>query len=340
MPHESQRRRTMKNLSGLSILITGGLGMIGSTLALKLIEQGAKVSILDALLPLYGGNLFNLGDQIQNVELCIADIRDAAAVRHVVSDKDVIFNFAAQVSYTDSVTDPLLDLDINCRGHLILLEACRQQNIRPHILFSSSRMVYGKTLTCPVDENHPTNPLMPYAIHKLAGEKYHLMYAQNCGIPCTIARIANPYGPRQQMKHSKYGIVNWFIRQTMMNEVIQIFGDGAQLRDYIYVSDIADAFISLMMSPDAQGEVFNIGSGTGTSLATMAKTVVAYLGHGEVQHIPWPENYANVETGDYVSDLEKLKRVTGWAPRVDLAEGVRRTFHYYHQFGDYYWMKE
>ena len=327
----------MKDLSGISVLITGGLGMIGSTVALKLLEQGARVSILDALLPLYGGNLFNLGDQTRDVELCIADIRDAAAVRHMVLDKDVIFNLAAQVSYTDSMTDPLLDLSINCRGHLILLEACRQQNLKPYILFTSSRMVYGRTLTCPVDENHPMDPLMPYAVHKLAGEKYHLMYFRNYGIPCAIARIANPYGPRQQMKHGKYGIVNWFIRLAMEGQTIKIFGDGKQKRDYVYVEDVADALIALAATDGVDGEIYNVGSGEGTAFEDMARLVVEAVGNGRIETVPWPANYANIETGDYVSDLTKIRSHTGWEPKASFREGLSKTDTYYRQYRSKYW---
>jgi len=327
----------MHSLSGTSVLITGGLGMIGSTVAIKLVQQGAKVVILDALLPLYGGNEFNIESCRHQVELCIADIRDEAAVRHIVRGKDVIFNLAAQVSYTDSVTDPLLDLDINCRGHLTLLEACRQQNLTPRIVFASSRMVYGRTLTCPVNEGHRTDPLLPYAVHKLTGEKYHLMYYRNYGIRCLVARIANPYGPRQQMKHSRYGIVNWFLRQAIEGNVVRVFGDGRQQRDYIYVDDIAEALIALAATDDTAGEVFNVGSGTATAFIDMVHLVIKAVGDGQVECVPWPADYANVETGDYVSDITKIESVTGWSPRIGLKQGIERTYAYYSRYKEHYW---
>lgn len=327
----------MKSLFGSSVLITGGLGMIGSTIALKLVQQGAKVTILDALLPLYGGSEFNIEKYRDQLEVVIADIRDVDTVYRIVQDKDIIFSLAAQVSYTDSVTDPLLDLDINCRGHCILLEACHQQDLKPRLVFSSSRMVYGRTLTCPVNENHRTDPLMPYAVNKLAGEKYYLMNYINYGIPCVIARIANPYGPRQQMKHSKYGIVNWFIRSAMEGRTIKIFGNGRQKRDYVYVDDIADALITLAMVDGVEGEIFNIGSGRGIAFEDMARLVLETVGKGQIEKVIWPSNYANIETGDYVSDLSKMFTYSGWTPKVSFREGLDSTYAYYLEYRDKYW---
>ena len=322
---------------GVPVLITGGLGMIGSTIAKKLVELGAQVTVLDAMLPLYGGNLFNLHPYSDKINICVADIRDEAAVNFLVRDKEVIFNLAAQVSYTDSVTDPLLDLDINCRGHLTLLESCRNQELKPRVVFSSSRMVYGRTLKCTVDENHRTDPLMPYAVHKLAGEKYHFMYYQNNGIPCVIARIANPYGPGQQMKHSKYGIVNWFIKMAMENQTIKIFGAGNQKRDYVFVSDIADALISLATAQNIEGKIFNVGSGEGVAFKEMAKTVVETVGRGQIEFVPWPSNYENIETGDYVSDITKISSYSEWVPKVALGEGVQMTYEFYKENKMHYW---
>ena len=311
--------------------------MIGSTVALKLLNQGHEVTVLDALLPLYGGNFFNLEPRRRDIELLIADIRDEAAVRYAVQGKDVIFNLAAQVSYVDSMADPLLDLDINCRGQLTILEACRRQELRPMIVFASSRMVYGAIESCPVSEEHPTVPLMPYAIHKLTGEKYHLMYYRDYGVPGTIARVANPYGPRQQMKHSKYGMVNWFIRLAIEDQTIRVFGDGQQLRDYIYVDDIADALIAMAVSDKARGQVYNVGSGVGTPFIEMAKLIALTVGKGRVENIVWPPDYLNIETGDYVSDISRIRRDTGWYPKTKLEEGIRLTYEFYSANRHHYW---
>ncbi len=202
--------------------------MIGSHIARLAVAAGAQVTIVDALLPLYGGNLFNLHDIATQIDLCRGDIRDRELMDMLVQGQDIIFNLAGQVSYVDSNHDPLIDLDINCRGHLTVLEACRQHNRRAKLVFASSRFVYGAINYNPVDENHPFNCLSIYGIHKLAGEKYYRFYYDAHGLDTVSLRIANPYGPRQQMKHSKYGIVNWFIRLALEGKPLTIFGRGDQ----------------------------------------------------------------------------------------------------------------
>jgi UDP-glucose 4-epimerase len=320
-----------------SVLITGGLGMLGSTIATKLVKLGANVTVLDALLPGHGGNKFNVNDVLDHIEIVIGDIRDKELVETVVDNKDIIFNLAAQVNYTESVKNPYLDLDINCNGHLNILEACRKSTVKPLVIFSSSRMVYGKTKEILIDESHETNPLMPYAIHKLTGEKYHLMYWKDFGVPCMIVRIANPYGPRQQMEHSGYGILNWFIKLAMSNNEIQIFGTGEQMRDYVYVEDICNAMIKLAEKDNHYGNIFNLGSGEGTSFKEMVNTIVDVVGRGSIQYVDWPQNYSNVETGDYISNIEKLKSYIDWFPDFNLRTGIAKTFEYYVQYKKNYW---
>jgi nucleoside-diphosphate-sugar epimerase len=311
--------------------------MLGSSVALKCLERGAKVTILDAMFPLYGANEKNLSSKKKDVEVLITDIRDEAAINYALKEKDIVFNFAGQVSYLDSMSDPFSDLDINCRGHLVLLEAARKLKKRPVIIFSSSRMVYGKIFQNPVAEDYPTNPLMIYGVHKLVGEKYHYMFYRDYGVPCVICRIANPYGPRQQMKHSKYGIINWFTRLCMTGEKIKIFGDGEQLRDYIYIDDIAEAVIAASVSNRCIGNTYNVGSGTGTSFRKMAETVVDVVGKGDIEFVPWPKNYQNIETGDYISDISAIQKDTGFCPHVDLKVGIKKTFEYYKKYKKYYW---
>ncbi|MBU4448979.1 MAG: NAD-dependent epimerase/dehydratase family protein, partial [Proteobacteria bacterium] len=208
------------------MLITGGAGMIGSTIAHLSVAQGAQVTILDAMLPLYGGNRFNLRGILDDIQFVEGDIRDLNLMRRVVPGYDYIFNLAGQVSYVDSNTEPLLDLDINCKGHIQALEACRLENPQARLLFASSRFVYGRIEYNPVDENHPFNCLSIYGIHKLAGEKYYRFYHEAYGLNTVSVRIANPYGPRQQMKHSKYGILNWFVRLALEEKPLTVFGDG------------------------------------------------------------------------------------------------------------------
>jgi len=319
------------------VLITGGLGMIGSNLAHALVRIGSDVTLLDAMLPLYGANMFNISGIEDKINTIIGDIRDQTLIEKTLPGIDVIFHLAAQVSYIDSMSDPLLDLDINCRGTLILLEACRRLNTNVKIVFAGSRMEYGRIQYNPVDEHHQTEPLMTYGIHKLAAEKYHLMYFHDYGIPATVLRITNPYGSRQQMKHSKYGIINWFIKMAMTNQVIKIFGDGEQLRDYIYVKDLISALLIIGSNSLANGEIFNVGTGTGVRFKEMIKEVIKIVGQGMVEMVPWPNNYQNIETGDFIANVGKIYGLLGWRARYDLATGIKETFEYYIANKRYYW---
>ena len=322
---------------GRRVLLLGGLGLIGSTLAHRLVALDARVTIVDALFPQYGGNLKNIEGIEDRVTLYVGDIRDEALMQTVVSAQECIINLAAQVSYTDSVYDPLLDLDINCRGHLLLLELCRHLNPGTKVLFAGSRLQFGRIERIPVAEDHPQLPLMPYGIHKMAAEKYCQMYHLIHRLRTTVLRLANPYGPRQQMKHSKYGIVNWFIRLAMEGGTIKIFGDGRQLRDYVYVDDVATAFLLAGSLAAADGEVFNVGSGTPTSFRQMAEEVLRGVGKGTIEFIPWPSDYTNIETGDYVTDITRIKARLGWAPRTSLTDGIAETHRYYQRYRGAYW---
>jgi UDP-glucose 4-epimerase len=325
------------SLRGARVLITGGAGMIGSAIAHLAVAQGAAVTVLDAMLPLYGGNRFNLEGIWDRITFVPGDIRDFELLRRQVVGMDYIFSLAAQVSYVDSNTDPLLDLDINCRGHLNLLNACAAANRGARLLFTSSRFVYGTIEYNPVDEGHPFNCLSIYGIHKLAGEKYYRFYHDAHGMAAVSVRIANPYGPRQQMKHSKYGIVNWFIRLALDGQPLTVFGEGGQRRDYIFVEDVAEAAVAATLAPGTAGQVYNLGSGTGTPFIDMAKMVAEVIPGTEVKQVAWPADRYFVETGDYISDITKLVQATGWRPRISMAEGIRRTADYYRQHREQYW---
>lgn len=311
------------------MLITGGLGLIGSSIIHRLSGSGAIVTVIDSLHPLQGGNLFNIKGFSGSIKLVKDDIRNRPLIEDLVKGQDYIFHLAAQVSYIDSGNIPLEDLDVNCKGHLIILEACRKVNPAVKILFSSSRMVLGKISRNPVTEDHPSHPLNLYGIHKLAGEQYLSLYYRTYGIRTAILRIANPYGERQQIKHSKYSLPGWFIRCAIEGNEIRIFGDGRQLRDYIYVTDVADAFLRVAASKKTDGEIFNCGSGKSHEFRQMVETVVKVVGSGKVTHIPWPQEYERIETGDCVLDITKLEKMTGWAPQIDLEEGIRRMFEFY-----------
>jgi nucleoside-diphosphate-sugar epimerase len=312
-----------------NVLITGGLGFIGSNLTLKLMELDANIKIIDNLNPLYGGNLFNILGKERKIEIVINDVRDTNVIRPLIEKSDIIFHLAAQVSYIDSLNIPFEDLDLNARATLNILETCRKYNPKAKIIFSSSRMVYGKVEKPVITEHCETNPLSLYGIHKLTSEKYLLMYYKDFGIPCSILRLTNPYGPRQQIKHSKYSLVGWFIRQAMENKVIKIYGDGLQLRDYIYVDDIVDAMINCAGTEKAIGEIINIGSGISSRFSDMVQSVVSCVKSGKVEYIPWPKDYEKIETGDITVDISKLQELTAWKPNVTLEEGIRLTYQYY-----------
>jgi UDP-glucose 4-epimerase len=322
--------------SSKTILITGGLGFLGSNLAINLARMGSKVIIIDNMNPLYGGNLFNVQQVINDIEIIVDDVRNIGILKQLVEKADIIFHLAAQVSYIDSLNIPFEDLDLTAKATLNILELCRKYNNHAKIVFTSSRMVLGKVEGNIVNENAPTNPLSLYGIHKLTSEKYLKMYYKDFGIQGVILRLSNPYGLRQQVKHSKYSLVGWFVRQAMEGKIIKIFGTGEQLRDYIFSEDITNALIRCGFCQDAVGEVINLGSGLSTSFKSMVKNVVDIVGNGSYEITSWPKNYENIETGDISFDISKLIRITGWRPIYTLEDGIQRTFEYYRENLTYY----
>lgn len=318
-----------------NVLITGGLGFLGSNLAHKLVNFGANVTIIDNLDKRYGGNLFNVENIKNELSLVLGDIRDEKILVPSIKKADYIFHFAAQVSYIDSLLNPHEDLELNAITTLNILECCRKYNQNAKILFSSSRMVVGKIEKHNYDEKVATNPLSLYGIHKLTSEKYLLMYYKDFGIKSTIYRITNPYGPHQQIKHSKYSIPGWFIRQAMEDKTIKIFGEGMQIRDYIYVDDIIEA-VYLSSTTESDGEIINLGSGVGTMFRDMVSNVVKFVGKGRIEYIPWPDNYEKIETGDTLPDITKLQKISNFTPKYSISEGIELTYQYYKQHIDKY----
>lgn len=327
----------MLNFANKKVMITGGLGMIGSTIARKLLRLGAKINLVDAFIPPYGANEFNIHDIKDQVRVNVTDIRDREAISYLVRGQDVIFNLAGQVSHNDSLSDPFLDADINYIGHLNVLECARLNAPETIVLHAGSRLQFGRIQKVPVDETHPLRPRTPYALNKTAAENMYLFYSEVHGLRCVAFRIANPYGPRSQMRHSKYSMVNWFIRQAMDGKPIKIFGDGEQVRDYIYVEDLADAFMQAAANSVCHGKIFNIGSGSGIRFREMAETIVKIVGTGKPEYVPWPKDYINVETGDYITDLTRFTSVTEWRPKVSFTTGVEQTYSYYKKYRNAYW---
>jgi len=261
---------------GEKVLITGGLGFIGSNLAYRLVDLQAKVSIVDCLLPQAGGNLFNVHDIKDRINVTFADIRDTEAMNERVIGQDYIFNLAAQLSHVDSLTDPFTDLDINCRGHLTLLQACQKYNPDVKIIYAGTRSQYGKIEYIPVDEQHPVNPTDTNGISKHAAEQYHILYNNLYGIKATSLRLTNTYGPRHQMKHSRQGFLNWFLRLAMDAQTIKIFGNGKQIRDFNYVDDVVEAMLMVAVNGKADGEVFNLGGST-SNLIDLVRLIIKFI---------------------------------------------------------------
>ena len=320
---------------GKRVVITGGLGFLGSTLAHRLVQSGAgEIVLVDTLDPRYGGNRYNLRGIEDRVRIIQCDVRDPGWYP-ALHGADYVFHLAAQVSYIDSLALPAEDLEVNAGSTLSILQACRHLSRAPRVIFASSRMVVGKVETGHLTESVFPNPLSLYGVHKLASERYLEIYHRNFGISTLAFRITNPYGPRQQMHHSKYSLVGWFVRQAMEGRTISIFGDGAQIRDYIFVDDIAEGFLRCAAAP-VTGEVVNLGSGVPTPFGEMVRTVVDVVGKGRIEFVPWPANYERLETGDVQADISKLERLTGWRPNTDLRTGVEHTFRYYAEHGSAY----
>ncbi|MCX8118183.1 MAG: GDP-mannose 4,6-dehydratase [Desulfobacterota bacterium] len=322
---------------GRRVLITGGLGFIGSNLALRLVNLGAKVTIVDNMMPRLGGNLFNVREIVDRIRINFSDVRDEHSMDYLVKDQDYIFHLAGQVNHVDSIRNPIQDLDINCRGTLVLLESCRKNNPAVKIIFSGTRGEYGSSVRLPVGEDHPTNPKGIYAVTNLSAEKMVLVYDDVHKISGTCLRITNTYGPRHQMAHDEYGVVNWFIRKAIDDQAIPVFGDGRILRDFLYVDDLVDCFLQVAACPQAYGEVFNVGTGVPISFVELAKKIVEIAGTGRVIFTEFTKERKEVEPGDYYTDISKIKRVVGWSPKTDLEEGLRKTIDFYRRYKKEYW---
>lgn len=323
--------------NGRRILITGGLGFLGSNLARRLAELGADVLLVDSLVPDYGGNLFNVHDIRDRVHVNIADVRDENGMDYLVQGQDVIFNLAGQVSHIDSMRDPYTDLEINCRAQLSLLEACRKFNPSVKVVYASTRQIYGKPLRLPVDEMHPKRPTDVNGINKMAGEWYHILYNNVHGVRATSLRLTNTYGPRQLMRHNRQGFIPWFIRKAIEGEEIQLFGDGSQLRDFTYVDDAVDLFLLAGSADEANGDFFNVGGDGPISLLQFVKTLIEVAGQGSYRLVPFPEEKRSIDIGSVYSDYSKVKRLLDWEPKTSLRDGLRATVEYYRQHREHYW---
>ena len=318
------------------ILITGGLGFIGSTLAHRLAKIEANIYLIDSLIPEYGGNNFNINGIEDKVKVNIADVRDKHSMDYLVKGKDIIFNLAGTLSHIDSMNDPFTDLEINCTSQLSILESCRKNNRDVKIIFAGTRGQYGKADHLPVDERHLMHPTDVNGINNIAGESYHILYNNIYGIRAVSLRLTNTYGPRHQMKHHKQGIINWFIRQLIEGQTVKLYGDGKQIRDINYVDDVVEALLLVACNEKANGEVFNLG-GIPKNLIDLVETMIDVYGKGNYELIPFKDDLKKIEIGDYIANYEKVKNTVGWQPKISLEEGLRSSFDYYEKYRNHYW---
>jgi UDP-glucose 4-epimerase len=311
------------------VMVTGGMGFIGSNLTRRLVELGADVLVVDAMIPDYGGNTFNLHGVEDAVHLHLTDIRLRSAMDRLVPEVEIIFNLAGQVSHIDSMQDPHTDLDINCRAQLSLLEACRRHNPGVKVVFAGTRQIYGRPERLPVDETHLVRPTDVNGINKAAGESYHLVYNNVFGVRACSLRLTNVYGPRQLLKHNRQGFIGWFIRLAIEDQEIQIYGDGSQVRDLVYVDDAADAFLRAGASDDANGRVFNVGGAEPITHRALVERLIGVCGTGRYRLVDWPPEKRAIDIGSFYADSSLIARTLGWRPTVDLRDGLQRTVAFY-----------
>ena len=315
------------NLRDSRTLVIGGLGFIGINLTSKLIESGARVTVLTPNRAKHAADAAAL--ERQGVNIVEGDLRDHALLGRLAGGQSHVFNLSGQSGAVRSMEDPWTDLDVNLRGNLVLLESLRAHNREAKVVFAGSRLQYGHPDRLPVEEDADKHPLCLHAIHKQTVEQYLELYAQLFGIRYSIARITNPYGPGQPRSRTAYGIINRMIHQAIGDGVLTIYGDGAQQRDYVHVDDVVEALLVLATAAQADGRAYNVASGAGISLIDLAKTIVAIAGAGRIEHVEWPELAKQIETGDFVADISRIRSELGWQPRIPLSAGLEKTVAFY-----------
>lgn len=317
------------------VIITGGLGFIGSSLAHRLVHLGAKVLLVDSLIPEYGGNLFNITGIEEKVHVNVSDVRDAHSMRHLVQGKDYLFNLAGQSSHLDSMESPYTDMEINCRAQLSILEACRKYNPHIKIIFASTRQLYGKPEYLPVDEKHLLRPVDVNGINKMAGEWYHILYNNIYGIRACALRLTNTIGPRMRVKDARQTFLGLWIRLLLEGKPFEVW-KGGQLRDFTYIDDAVDAFLLAAISEDANGSIFNLGGKEVLSLKELAMLLIEVHGGGEFSICTFPAERKKIDIGDYYADYRLMNSVLGWEPKTHLRESLAQTLDYYKKYLTHY----
>jgi UDP-glucose 4-epimerase len=322
---------------GKRILITGGMGFIGSSLAHALVDVAREVVLVDSLVPEYGGNPANIEGIEGRIQVNISDVRDERSFVQLIRNKDVLFNLAGQTSHLDSMTDPFTDLEINCRSQLSIVEACRRHNSEVSIVFASTRQIYGAPRYLPVDERHPIAPVDVNGINKWSGEQYHLLYGRLYGLRVCALRLTNTYGPRMRVKDERQTFLGSWFRTLIEGKPLIVFGDGSQRRDFDYVDDAVQAFLLAASREEADGEVFNLGGERPVSLLELAQLLIDVNGSGEYRLVPFPEERRAIDIGDYFADSGRIRERLGWEPAVPLAAGLARSVEYFREHAAAYW---
>jgi UDP-glucose 4-epimerase len=331
-----KNKRMNTTFEGKNVLITGGLGFIGSNLGHRLVGLGSYVTLVDSLIPEYGGNLFNIAGIEGRVNVNISDVRDDHSMRYLVQGQDFLFNLAGQTSHLDSMQDPYTDLDINCRSQLSILEVCRKYNPQIKIVFASTRQIYGKPDYLPVDEKHLLRPVDVNGINKMAGEWYHILYNNVYGIRACALRLTNTIGPRMRVKDARQTFLGIWIRLLIEGKPFEVWG-GEQLRDFTYVDDAVDAFLMAAARDESNGQIFNLGGDCVIGLKDLADLLIQVNGSGEYILHSYPADRKRIDIGDYYADFSRIRAALGWEAKVPLREGLARTIAYYQQYHDKYW---
>lgn len=314
--------------SGANILISGGLGFIGSNLARRLLDLNAQITLIDSLIPEYGGNLFNINGIEDRVTINISDVRDAHSMRYLVQKQDFLFNLAGQTSHMDSMDDPFTDLEINSHAQLSILEACRKYNPGIKVVFASTRQIYGRPDYLPVDEKHLLRPVDVNGVNKMSGEQYHILYNNVYGIHTCALRLTNTYGPRMRVKDARQTFVGIWIRNLVEGKPFEVWG-GEQQRDFTYVDDAVEAFLMAAVLEKASGKIFNLGGDKVVSLRELANLLIQIAGKGDYKIRQFPEERKKIDIGDYYSNDALIRQTLGWEPKITLKEGLLQTVNYY-----------
>ncbi len=326
---------SIASLKGKRILITGGLGFIGSNLAHRCVDAGAKVTIYDCLDPRSGGNMFNVKDIEKSIRLELNDIRNFEGLSACIRNQDVIFNCAAYTSHPQSMKEPFIDIDVNCKGAINLLEAARRFNPEAKIVHIGTSTQVGRMHKSPVDEWHSEYPLDIYSANKSASEKYFLIYGSAYKMRTTVVRLANNFGPRSNIRTPDFGFMNYFIGLALKGKEMQVFGKGQQLRTVGFVGDSVNALVLAAQRPESDGQTYFAVGDKQYTVAEIAQAIAKNVG-GKVRFVEWPKDRAVIEIGDAVITNQKIKKELGWKPDVSLADGLKKTRAYFKDSLDRY----